>query len=222
MEIGPLGKLSSFPVAGGKDFSHLRETLESWEQVGDPGPNLGTPQGCKPCAGGRLERDLPGFDCLVSVLFPEPAAPVCAAARVALGPRELWGSEEPLSFWCALLHLFVGLLKLNPIQLCVFEHLCLEHSWSRFFPGCCPLCLRFIYPIYYSFISTELEFFVLLTGMRICFTGYKAMLVPVCLGLKNIPEPLRVTCNEGFSPQPSTSLLETLDRALSRRLCSQP
>lgn len=76
---------------------------------------------------------MPGFDCLVSVLFPNPAAPVCAAARVPLGLRELWGSGEPLSSWCALLHLFVRLLKLNPIQLCGFEHLCLRHSQSRFF-----------------------------------------------------------------------------------------
>lgn len=52
--------------------------------------------------------------------------------------------------------------------------------------------------------------------------GYEAVLVPACLGLKNIPEPLRVTCSEGFSPQPFTSLLEALDRALPRLLCSQP
>lgn len=152
------------------------------------------------------------FGWLVSVLFPEPGAPLCAAARVALGQRELWGSGEPLSSWCALLCLFVRLLKLNLVQLCVFEHLCLRHSWSRFFP-CCPLWLCCIYPVCYSSICTELKFVLLLTGMRICSTHYKDVLVPACMGLKNIPETLRVTCNEGSSPQPSTSLLEALDRA---------
>lgn len=136
----------------------------------------------------KLEGDVPGFDCLGSLLFPEPAVPMCAAAGVPLGLREFRGSGELLSSWCALLHLFIRLLKLNPIQLCVLEHLCLRHSQSRIFP-CCPLWLCFVYPVFYSFICTELKFIPLLTGMRICSVGYKVVLVPACLGLKNIPEP---------------------------------
>lgn len=215
-EIGPLVKLSSFPVAGflspERDTGELRAgggsrlSAEFW-------PTLDTPGMQTMGEGWRGTCQALIAWCLS---FPEPAAPVCAAARVALGPRELWGSGEPLS-WCAVLHLSVGLLKLNPTQLC----LCLRHSWSRFFP-CFPLWLCCIYPVYYSFICTELKFFLLLSGMRICSMGYKAMLVPACLELKNIPEPLRVTCSEGLSPQPSTSLLKALDRALPRHLCSPP
>lgn len=88
-----------------------------------------------------------------------------------------------------LLHLFTQLTQRSgsPAWLCV----CSLHSWCRFFPRC-PLWLCCIYPVYYFCVCTDLEFHLLLTGMRFCSTTYKAVLVRVCLGLKNIPPPSAV------------------------------
>lgn len=83
--------------------------------------------------------------------------------------------------------------------------LCSLHSWCRFFPRC-PLWLCCIYPVYYFCVCTDLEFHLLLTGMRFCSTTYKAVLVRVCLGLKNIPPPLLFTYKRGLQPSTKESV----------------
>lgn len=94
----------------------------------------------------------------------------------------------------------------------MWEHslaVCLQHSWCRFFPRC-PLWLCCIYPVYYFCVCTELEFDLLLTGMRFCSTAYKAAFVHVCLGLKNIPPPLLFTYKRGLQPSTKESVSSRL------------
>lgn len=155
--------------------------------------HLGCLQGCKPwqrAGEGRARLWSPGV-CVI----PRASSPCVCSCRGGSGTKGVVGIRRAFVLLVCSAPSVCGApeAEFDP-AVC----LCLRHSWNRFFP-CCPLWLCCIYPVYYSFICTELEFVLLLTGMRICSMGYKAVLVQACLGLKNIPEPLRVTCSGGFS-----------------------
>lgn len=104
----------------------------------------------------------------------------------------------------------------------MFECLCLEHSWHRFFP-CCPLWLHFIYPIYYFCICTGLEFDLLLLGWGFAPQPTRLRLyLSVCdwkisLTLCSLP----ASEASVFSPPPRSLFLPGLDWALPRHLCSR-